>query len=171
MNELTEILELPAISRIRRNHGLEHATLHVLSSRFPRRAMAGHSDVGGFWLIGDLTTEEIQSAVELALTRLRNGEHELAIHPNCGTNLATAGVLAGGAAWLALLGTRRIKDQWERLPMAMAMAMLGVLVSQPLGLRLQAQVTTSGNPGNLEVIEIYRAQQGKLPAHRVVTQG
>jgi len=29
------ILDLPVISRIRRNHGLEHATITLLSQRFP----------------------------------------------------------------------------------------------------------------------------------------
>ena len=35
MSILDPILNLPILSRIRRNHGLEHATLHVLSRRHP----------------------------------------------------------------------------------------------------------------------------------------
>ena len=41
------ILDLPIISRIRRNHGLEHASLTLLSQRFPYRRMAGYSFPGG----------------------------------------------------------------------------------------------------------------------------
>ena len=35
------ILDIPILSRIRRNHGLEHATLTLLAQRFPYRRMAG----------------------------------------------------------------------------------------------------------------------------------
>ena len=67
-------LERGAFSRIRRNHGLEHATIHVLSRMRPRARMAGHSDPGGFWLLGELSSEDVYTAVEEALTRLRAGE-------------------------------------------------------------------------------------------------
>jgi len=52
MQALQPILQLQPIDRIRRNHGLEHATIHVLSSR-KRRSMAGYSDTKAFgsWAI------------------------------------------------------------------------------------------------------------------------
>ena len=86
------LLNAPTISRIRRNHALEHATLHILAQRFPGKPMAGHSNPRGFWILGDVPTEEIKSAVESALARLRAGESHLALHPNCGTNIAVAGM-------------------------------------------------------------------------------
>ncbi|GAH22409.1 unnamed protein product, partial [marine sediment metagenome] len=115
--------DVPFISRIRRNHGLEHATLHVLSKKYPKQSMAGHSDVGGFWVIGDVSLEDVYEAVEEALTRLRNGEKNLAVHRNCGTNFVTSGVLAGLAAVVAMVGVgRRTRDKLERLPFAMFFA-------------------------------------------------
>ena len=110
------LLNVSPVSRIRRNHGLEHATLHVLADGKPRRPLAGHSDLSGFWIIGDLSADEVQAAVREALQRLRNGEHDLAVHPNCGTNIATSGLLAGGAAALSMLGGgRRWRDKLDRI--------------------------------------------------------
>jgi hypothetical protein len=163
---------MPFISRIRRNHGLEHASLHILSERFPGVSLAGHSDTGGFWLLGNLPTAEIQSAVNEALRRLRAGERQLAIHPNCGTNFVTSGTLAGVAAGLAMFGAgRRLRDKVERLPLAASLATLALIAAQPLGLLLQETVTTSGVPGELEVVEIVTSRSGRLDMHRVVTQG
>ena len=72
------LVNTPWFSRIRRNHGLEHATLHVLSKRFSGKNLAGHSDTRGFWLLGDVPTEEVESAVSEALERLKGGEKALA---------------------------------------------------------------------------------------------
>lgn len=169
---LSTILATPPISRIRRNHGLEHATLHVLVERQHRRRLAGHSGTKGFWIIGEVSTEELESAVHEALQRLRSGETALAVHPNCGTNLATAGILAGGLAALAMLGTpRRLRDQFDRLPLAITLATLGLVAAQPLGTLLQEQVTTSGIPGALEIVAVLPKTLGGLPAHRVLTRG
>lgn len=164
------VLEIPAIARTRRNHGLEHATLHILAQRHPHVPLAGHSDAGGFWVLGDVSIEDIQGAVEDALSRLRAGEKRLAIHPNCGTNFATAGVLAGLAAGAAMLGGRSKRDRIERLPLAALLATLALIIAQPLGTLIQEQITTSGDPGELRVIEIVVNRRGRWRAHRVVTR-
>jgi hypothetical protein len=166
------VLDYPLLSRIRRNHGLEHATLHVLSGQKPRTPMAGHSDMKGFWLLGDVSTEEVQSAVNEALRRLRAGERSLAVHPNCGTNIVTSGILAGVAAFVGLFGAgRRLRDKLERLPLVVTLATLALIVSQPLGRSLQENVTTSADLGDLEVVEIRVVRKGRAPAHRIVTRG
>jgi len=165
-------LNQPFILRIRRNHGLEHATLHVLSHRHPKTSMAGHSDPTGFWILGDISTEEMKNAVAEALRRLKGGEVDLAVHPNCGTNLATAGLLAGLAGVIAMFGAgRRMRDKFERLPLAASLATLAVLLARPLGFYLQQHITTSGEIQTLEVVEIRAARRGWMNAHRVVTRG
>jgi len=174
LESLTSLLGTNPITRVRRNHGLEHATLHVLAERFPGKPMGGHSDLGGFWIIGDLETEDLSSAVGTALERLRGGEHNLAIHPNCGTNFVTAGIMAGSAALLGMLGTgQRRRDKLERLPLAISLATVALVAAQPLGLRVQEGLTTSGEPGNLQVTEIMLRNSGKrgVTLHRVATQG
>jgi hypothetical protein len=166
------LMNTPWFSRIRRNHGLEHATLHVLGKRFTGKSLAGHSDMKGFWLIGDLPTEEVEAAVCEALERMKAGEKELAVHPNCGTNIATAGTMAGlaGAASMFRVGPRK-RDKLDRLALAATLATLALMIAQPAGLFLQRFVTTSGEPGSLKVVEITPTRRGKLKAHRVITQG
>ena len=76
------LLDLPLILETRRNHALEHATLHVLA-RTHQISMAGHSNPTGFFLLGDLQLEDIATAANEALTRLRAGESGLAVHEGC----------------------------------------------------------------------------------------
>jgi len=166
------LTNIPIISRIRRNHGLEHATLHILAKRCPGCKMAGHSDFRGFWLLGDVPTEQVHEAVQEALRRMRAGEHGLAIHPNCGTNFATAGTLAGLAGVMGMWGVgSRKRDKLERLPLVATLATLAIILAQPLGLGVQRHVTTSGVPGNLEVVEIIPTQRGRMKAHHILTRG
>jgi hypothetical protein len=157
--------DIPFIARIRRNHGLEHATIHVLTQHNPRLRVVGRTTLGGFYLYGNLTVKEVRAAVEQALSRLQGGETHLAVHPHCGTNLATAGFLAGLSAFIALWP--RSRRRLDQLPFAILAATLAVIVAQPLGLILQAQVTTSSDVRNLIVKRIARRQQNRLTVHYV----
>lgn len=169
---LDQFVQSGPLDRVRRNHGLEHATLHVLAGLLPRTPLAGHSDSGGFWIIGQASLSDVQNAVGEALSRLRAGESELAVHPNCGTNFVTSGVLAGVAAGLAMFGAgHRTRDKLERLPLAASLATLALVSAQPLGLTIQKRYTTSGEPGDLQVVSITANPRGRLQAFRVVTQG
>ena len=166
------LLEQPVISRIRRNHGLEHATIHILSKRKVGSSLVGHSDSGGFWLLGNVSTEEVADAATEALARLRKGESHLAIHPNCGTNFVTYGMAAGFASFLAMLGVGgRFRDKLERLPLMALFATIALIFAQPLGFKVQERVTTSGNPGEMEIVEVIRTKQRNMTAHRIVTKG
>lgn len=169
---MNQLLEIPVISRIRRNHGLEHATIHVLSDQNPRRPLAGHSDANGFWILGEVGTEELLEAAQTALSRLNNGERELAVHPNCGTNFATYGTFAGLGAFIALAGSgNRTKDRLERLPLAAVLATFALILAQPLAFRLQRNVTTSGEMHGLKITRITRTFVGNRTAHRILTKG
>lgn len=169
---LDQLAQSGPMDRIRRNHGLEHATLHVLARWLPRTPLAGHSDSGGFWIIGQASISDVQTAVDEALQRLQHGERELAVHPNCGTNFVTSGVLAGVAASLAMFGAgRRTRDKLERLPLAITLATLTLVSAQPLGLRIQERYTTSGEPGALRVVSITARQRGGIQAYRIATEG
>lgn len=159
-------------SRIRRNHGLEHATIHMLSARVPGVRVAGISDPGGFHLIGNVTLEQAAAAATEAQDRLHKGQHDLAIHPNCGTNFVTAGFLAGAAAMVAMFNPpRTLRGRVERFPLLVVLVTLAVIVARPLGLRLQREVTTSGDLGDLRVTGVYRRSVGPLELIRVTTAG
>ena len=45
------------------------------------------------------------------------------------------------------------------------------MLSQPLGPAIQKHITTSGNPGDLAVVDIFPVKFGRITLHRVVTQG
>jgi hypothetical protein len=165
---MTNILDTPLISSTRRNHGLEHATIHILSGRFPGKALAGHSNPGGFFILGDVPTESVREAVAEALVRMRNGERQLAVHPGCGTNYIVAGALAGTLAWLGMTGTRTSRQRLDRLPLVILLSALGFMVSQPLAPLVQERVTTSGDPGGMVIVDVYPVRKGM---HRIVTQG
>ncbi len=164
------ILELPLIKETRRNHALEHATLHVLAAQHPGIPMAGHSNPSGFFILGNFPTEEVKSAVSQAMTRLRAGERELAIHAGCGTNLATSVLMAGTFAWLVLRGGKSAFGRMLRVPFAIAFALLGFAISRPLGPILQSRITTNSEMGDLRIVEVRPSMKGRVTAHRVITQ-
>ena len=165
------ILDTPILSRIRRNHGLEHATLTVLSRHFPHLRLAGWSFPGGFFILGNVATEDLRKAVVIALTRLQSGEKGLAVHPNCGTNFIASGFTAGLLAWLGMAGARSKRDKVERLPLVLLLATLGLMVGQPLGPVIQERITTSGEPQGLKVVDVFPVTFGQFTLHRVVTVG
>jgi len=163
------ILDLPLILETRRNHALEHATIHILAAKYPENHLAGHSNPTGFYILGNVTTDDLQFAVTEALTRLRAGESELAIHAGCGTNFATTALLAGTLAWFPLSGSKSTRRRLWLLPFAVAFGVLGYVLSQPLGPILQAKVTTEADMGKLQIEDIIPLRKRGVAVHRVIT--
>ncbi len=163
---------IPYFERIRRNHGLEHATLNLLARSHPNQSFAGHSDGGGFWVLGEIETEELANTVTEALARLESGQSELAIHQNCGTNLLVSGFAAGLAGAAGLIGVgEKPRDKLERIPLITTLSVIALLLSKPLGPALQRKLTVSGNPGSLQIAGITRHILQATPAHRITTRG
>jgi hypothetical protein len=163
-------LEWGPISMVRRNHGLEHATINLLSKAHPNRAFAGHSDTGGFWITGNVSTEELTATANDALVRMNAGQHGLAIHAHCGTNAATTGVIAGSLAWLGMLNSgNNWKKKLDRLPLVILLVTGAVILAAPLGPKVQEKVTTSGTPGALHIVQVTRYERGSAIVHRVAT--
>ena len=165
------VVDIPVISRIRRNHGLEHATINILSGIFPYKSLAGYSFPGGFFILGDVPTGSLREAAVQALARMNNGERYLAIHPNCGTNYAVSAFVVGLLAWLGMAGAKNKRDMVERLPLVVTLAMLGLIASQPLGPKVQERVTTSGDPQGLSIVDIFPIRFGRFSLHQVITRG
>jgi len=160
------------VSRIQRNHGLEHATLHLIGEKYPHLALAGYSDVQGFWIVGNVEAGIVIAAATEALERMRMGERQLAIHANCGTNFMTSGILAGLTAWLTMIGdTSTCKKKLDRLPILLILVTLAIIISRPFGMLIQSRLTTSGEPINLEVTRIVSRKNSIGWTHRVFTQG
>ena len=164
---MKDILEAPLILETRRNHALEHATIHILSSRLPGRSMAGHSNPTGFFLIGDLPTADVREAVTEALTRLQNGEHQLAIHEGCGTNYVVTGGLAAIFAFAGMRGTKTDRERLDRIPLVMMLSIMAFMLGRPLGPALQQHVTTQPDPGSMILVDVYPVAKN---LHRIVTK-
>ncbi len=160
------ILDLPYILETRRNHALEHATLHVLA-RTHKISMAGHSNPTGFFIFGEFLTEDIRAALNESYTRLRAGERELAIHPGCGTNLIVTAFLPATMAWMPLQSTRSTRWRLLLIPLALVFGVFGFFLSRPLGTWLQRNITTEANLGNMQVINITLVRKG---VHRIITR-
>ena len=160
------ILDLPFILETRRNHALEHATLHMLA-RTHKINMAGHSNPTGFFILGELRTEEIREALNEAYTRLRSGESGLAIHPGCGTNLVATAFLPGTLAWLPFQSTRSTRIRILLLPLALLFGVFGFFLSKPLGTWLQRNITTEADLGNMRIVDVTFVRKG---LHRITTK-
>lgn len=166
------LLRHPRILSVRRNHGLEHATIHILNRRGYR--LSGRSSESGFVLLGDVPTDLVEGAAREALQRMKAGEHKLALHPNCGTNLVTAGFLTTALAFLGFAG-RGWRKSWERFPTMMIVMMAAVFLSTPLGMSLQRHFTTESDLGDMALVSVTR-DTVKLPlgtqqltTHRIKT--
>jgi hypothetical protein len=154
------------LSRIRRNHGLEHATIHVLSGRHNGFSAQGNSDHRGFYLniYGDIAEDDVQRAVHDAHRRMKEGETALAVHPNCGTVLLTTAAMAAVAAQL-VFGVEQLRQRRSAfnptvlinaLPSAIMAVVMTLIVSKPVGLAIQEKYTVDGELGELEVVSVKR---------------
>jgi Domain of unknown function (DUF6391) len=140
--------------RIRQNHALEHATITILSQRIPNLSVSARSSSDGFIVFGDVDLGELRRAINDALARLQAGEAELAIHPNCGTNLAVGAslVMLGTVLGLASSHTR------TRVATAAASSIAGWAAARPLGEYVQRHFTTLPDLAGVRVIDIVRRQ-------------
>lgn len=140
------------LEKLRRNHGIEHATVHVLSEADPNLALVGRADGNGFGIVGDIDPEKLAGAAQEALRRMKNGQGDLAVHPRCGTQLVTLGTLTALAAFVVLGRRPRV----SRLPDTIIATTLAAFAAQPLGLQLQKYVTTSPNVFDAEFVGVTR---------------
>ena len=152
--------------RLRQHHGIEHATVTLLSRRLPGTFIAARSDLQGFIVYGDVDVLSLRAAVEEAMGRLQQGERGLAVHQNCGTNLVVSGLLSGSAAWLLSSGRKR--SWWDRLSGAVLGATLALLVAPPIARWAQENITTSPDVIDLRVDDVVRLNDGPVTRHRVV---
>jgi len=166
-----DLLEKNLPMQVRSNHALEHATLHVLQQKGHQSRLGGISDMGGFWIYGDVETGQLMAAAGEALERLANGEEELAVHPNCGTNIAVGAIAGGGLAWLSLLGTQgKLGKKIRRLPVAVLLAAVGYQIARPYGPKLQKTITTNADVSGLKIVEVVQHDVMGNTVHRVVTK-
>lgn len=151
--------------RVRRNHALEHATLHVLARDMPGLSLVGRSDWHGFLIYGQVDTDALRQAVLEGWERLRSGQSQLCIHPRCGTNLAVTCVLAGAAILAGGLVSRLTgRRRWPLTVLGIAGALT---LAAPLGPEVQRRMTTDADMEGVSIGEVRCERRGRLPVHRV----
>ncbi len=141
------------IGTVRRNHGLEHATITVMLPKLGRTPrLVGRATGNGFFIYGAVPHELVEEASHEALRRLRSGEGHLAVSPMCGTNIAVAGILAGLSSMLALDGR---KNRWQSAPNVVLASMLALVLAQPVGRWVQQYLTTSPDLSDTEIVRTW----------------
>ena len=159
-------MNLDFLKRIRRNHGLEHATITIAHSKLNESGiLGGNSTQWGFFVYGDVPTDVLSRAADEALERLKAGEKELAVSPYCGTNLVVAATLTGLACAWALGSERR----WSNFPRVVSASLMALVASRSIGMKVQRYLTTTGAVGRLRIKDIDHIGVGSLTVHMVRT--
>jgi len=170
------------LNRLRRNHALEHATINLLSRRHPGAHLVGVSGPQGFTLYSSMGAEDVIPVAREALRALQSGNAALAIHENCGTNLVVTAVLTTLATLLGLrympggtrTATRDTGRAWwnllERLPHAILLNAMALVVAMPVARWVQTNVTTSPDVAGIEIVSFFTDSQGGLSRIRVHTR-
>ncbi len=150
---------------VKQNHALEHATIVLLSRKFPDVRLAGISFAAGFFVFGDLPTEAILPAAQEALNLLRTTSPELAIHERCGTNLAVSGLLTG----LAAMTVARMRRPYNTANNVILASTAALILARPLGLTVQRYVTTQTPNASMTIEKVIPLTLFGTRAHFVST--
>ncbi|GAC1380212.1 MAG: hypothetical protein NVSMB33_06040 [Ktedonobacteraceae bacterium] len=140
--------------RVRQNHALEHATITILSNMVPELSVSARSFANGFIIFGNVDLALLRQASDEALRRLQAGEAELAIHPNCGTNIVVGVSLVSLGTLLGMASSR----SRVRAASAAASSVAGLMAARPLGEYVQRHFTTLPDLQGVRVTEIFRRQ-------------
>ncbi|HYK85279.1 MAG TPA: DUF6391 domain-containing protein [Ktedonobacteraceae bacterium] len=152
-------------SAVRQNHALEHATIVLLSKKYPEVRLAGVSSAVGFFVFGDVPTEAILPAAQEALNLLRTTQPELAIHERCGTNLAVAGMLTG----LSAMAVAKMRKPFSTANNVILASTAALILSRPLGLTVQRYFTTKTPNASMVIQKVMPMSLFGTPAHFVST--
>ena len=160
------------LDRVRRNHALEHATINLLSQRYPGAQVLGLSGPFGFTLYTSLDVGTVERMVPQALVSLQHGMTGLAYHENCGTNLVMTATLTTMATLLWLRPRRRstLGQLIERFPQAILLNAIALLVAAPLSHWVQIHMTTASDLEGVEITSVAADRQGDLHRVRIQTR-
>jgi len=140
--------------RRRRNHALEHATVHVLEQRYSANLpIGGFAEPDGFFIQGAVNPQLVLSAAKEGLKLLQAGESKLAIHPRCGTMIVSGQLISIITFFAMLIGMSNINNiTFFTVLFAMFIAIMAArALAQPIGLLLQRTLTTSIDVQGLHV--------------------
>ena len=132
--------------------------MSLLISRLgPDLRLIGRATGDGFFIYGDVPADVLGECAQEGLARLKRGEAFWAVTPLCGTNLATAGVLAS-LSTMAVIGSGPRKD---KLASAIVAGIFAVTIAQPLGRLIQRHITTSPDLEGTEIVSVESRGNGR----------
>lgn len=155
-----------ALQRIRRNHAIEHATMHMLSRAGVATRLAARSDWRGMTFYGDVDSATLRRAITDGFVALETGHRGLAVHPRCGSMVSVPFLLGLVTVWLAQSGQRR-GASLSRALLTLAGIASATLLARPLGESVQAHVLTSADTADARLVTIRPFRRGPLTSHRV----
>ncbi|GCF09481.1 DUF6391 domain-containing protein [Dictyobacter arantiisoli] len=150
---------------VKQNHALEHATIVLLSRKYPEVRLSGISFAAGFFVFGDLPTAAIRPAADEALQLLRTTQPELAVHERCGTNLAVAGLLTG----LSSMAVAKMRRPYSTANNVILASTASLILARPLGLTVQRYITTQTPNSSMRILDVKSLTVMGAPAHFVST--
>ncbi|HLZ62431.1 MAG TPA: DUF6391 domain-containing protein [Ktedonosporobacter sp.] len=150
---------------VKQNHALEHATIVLLSKKYPDVRLSGISFAAGFFVFGDVPQEAILPTAHEALNLLRTTNPELAVHERCGTNLAVAGMLTG----LSAMAVAKMKRPYSTANNVILASTAALVLARPLGLLVQRHVTTQTPNASMQILGVSTKSIFGAPAHFVST--
>jgi hypothetical protein len=167
MNPVVAVTQQVTLGKaVRQNHALEHATIVLLSRKYPDVRLSGVSSALGFFVFGDIPTESVVPTALEALDLLRTTQPELAIHERCGTNLVVAGMLTG----LSALAIGKMRRPYSTANNAILASTAALVLARPLGLTVQRYITTQTPNDSMRVVKVTRMKVFGAPAHFVHTE-
>jgi hypothetical protein len=150
---------------VKQNHALEHATIVLLSRKFPEVRFSGISFAAGFFVFGEIPTAAILPTAQEALNLLRTTQPELAVHERCGTNLAVSGMLTG----LAAMTVARMKRPFSTANNVILASTAAMIIARPLGLKVQQYITTQTPNSSMRILDVRPVNLFGNPGHFVST--
>ncbi|MEW6243011.1 MAG: DUF6391 domain-containing protein [Bacillota bacterium] len=144
------ILRLASNALLRKNHGLEHATINILEQELGDIRSAGMATEEGFFIKAQgVSAQDVAHAASLGRARLLEGNSRLAIHPRCGTSRAAANVIMS-ALFVVLLILGHLLSPAGIL----AALLLGHLTGPVFGTFLQKHFTTSARVERVFIVGV-----------------
>jgi len=140
-----ELLKVLVNNKVRQNHALQHATIHVLERDLGIPQVEGMAYEDGFTLKGLAEPGVVYQAALKGLEKLKRGERDFAIHPKCGTTILVVNTIASVIfiAVLFLTGNLTI--------ISVLVALVLAHLTGPFGGRLVQRYITTNPVPDLEV--------------------
>ncbi len=143
----SQIYQIAINPVLRKNHGLEHATVNILEKDYGYTRLAGYAKEDGFYIIGVNNLWQVEEAARKGLQLMQSGYHDLAIHKNCGTSMTVANFISAILFLILLFYT----GHFSIINMLIAI-LIANLLGPFFGQLVQKYFTTTSEVEDMEIV-------------------